>query len=85
MMDASWNEKIVARRDILKTQIIESIVQFKYYIGRETLYANFKYQRLCFLDSMTWELLHQSTNKEMVWVLCYHEGALLGKFEVGRT
>jgi hypothetical protein len=85
MMDAGWDEKIVVGRDILKTQIIKSTVQFKYHIGRETLYANFKYQRLRFLNSMTWELLDQSIDEEMVWVSCYHEGALLGKFEVGRT
>jgi hypothetical protein len=66
MMDAGWDEKIVARRDILKTQIIKSTMQFKYHIGRETLYANFKYQRLRFVDNMTWELLNQSTDEEMV-------------------
>jgi hypothetical protein len=30
-------------------------------------------------------MLDQPKDEEMVWVSCYHEGALLGKFEVGRT
>jgi hypothetical protein len=33
MMDEGWDEKIVAGRDILKTQIIKSTVQFKYHLG----------------------------------------------------
>jgi hypothetical protein len=50
MMDPGWDEKVVVGKNILKCKIDRSMVQFRYHIGRQILYTNFKYQRLRLFD-----------------------------------
>lgn len=83
LMDSGWDVKIVAGDDIIRCQVLQHTVSFRYHIGRETLYTTFGYVRDRLIGT-EWVPLDQHGDVEMIEVSVELLDGTSMTFQVGR-
>ena len=70
LMNKGWNKRIYIGADEIKYCVDLASVIFKYYVGRNTLYSNYQYNRFRLKVDGLWQPMDQAGPVEVVKVLC---------------
>lgn len=70
LMDQGWNNKVTIGADIIRTEVHLPSLNFRYHLGRSTLYSNFVYNRSRMISHDVFEAIDQSEQVTMVTVHC---------------